>query len=79
MHINLGLVKGGQSIQYCIRIYTSIRTAEQFPLLLYGLEVEVPPVSRNEVLSPSLEFVLFMDVMDRSIKTRFVDADEKCN
>lgn len=50
-----------------------------FPPLLYGLEVEVPPVSRSEVLSPSLEFVLFMDVMDRSIKTRFVDADEKCN
>lgn len=44
--------------------------AEQFPLLLYVLEVEVPPVSRSEVLSPSLEFVLFMEVIRQKYQNK---------
>lgn len=43
--------------------YTSIIRAEQFPLLLYGSEVEVPSVSRSEVLSSPLVFLLFMEVI----------------
>lgn len=50
--------------------YTSIIRAEQFPLLLYGSEVEVPSVSRSDVLSSPLLFLLFMEVIRQKYQNK---------
>lgn len=55
-------MEGGWSIQYSIQIDLHPQ-GRAFPLFLYGLEVEVLPLSRIEVIFPSVEFVFFMEVV----------------
>lgn len=54
------LLEGEWSKQCCIHIHLHPQ-GTAFPLLLCGLEVEVLPLSRIEVIFPSVEFVLFME------------------